>query len=276
MIDARVIRSANIHVTGACNYRCEHCFDTCLAKSVMSPGEWEPRLLRLKSMGVTKINLAGGEPMLYPRLPELCCLAKSMGFTVSMVSNGSLITESSLAALSGTMDWLGLSVDSSDEGDEMAIGRHAPGIKHLDHVREVSGWAHDLGIRVKLNITVVRRSWDKDFHGLICDVSPERTKALRALTLAGANDGRPDTWSITDWQFSTFRSRHSDVPGMVFEDNADMIGTYLMLDPLGRLTLNSGGVKRFVPFDLLLEEGAEAFVDAERYYGRGAVYRWRD
>ena len=274
MSDGRAIRSANIHVTGACNYRCEHCFDTCLARGTMPPEGWGPRLLQLRGLGVTKINLAGGEPMLYPQLPELCDLTKSMGFTVSMVSNGSLITEDSLAALSGTLDWLGLSVDSPDERDEVAIGRHAPGIRHLDRVREASGWAHDLGMRVKLNITVVRRSWDKDFHGLIGDVSPERAKAFRALTLVGANDGRPDTWSVTDGQFSAFRSRHSDVPGMVFEDNADMIGTYLMLDPLGRLTLNDGGAKRFVPFDLLLEEGVGAYVDAERYYGRGAVYPW--
>lgn len=274
MDESKKIRSANIHITGRCNYRCEHCFDACLAKAHLRPEAWKPALCHLRDVGVTKVNLAGGEPTLYPDILEMCELVKSYGFTLSIVSNGSLITKEMMGRLSETVDWLGLSVDSPDEDDEVAMGRHTEGICHLGHVREVSSWAHDAGMRVKLNITVVRRSWDKDFHGLIGDISPDRTKALRALTLKNANDGRPDTWSVTDRQFSDFRQRHSDVPGIVFEDNSDMIGTYLMLDPLGRLTLNSGGVKRFVPFDSLVREGVDRFVDAEGYYGRQALYQW--
>ena len=192
---------------------------------------------------------------------------------MSIVSNGSLITEELINRLSETVDWIGLSVDSPDENDEVIIGRHN-GNRHLDHIIEVSKWAHSRGMKVKLNITVVRQSWFKDFHGLISSIMPERIKAFRALTLKNANDDRPDTWSISQEQFDAFRNRHSDIPGMVFEDNCDMVGTYLMFDPLGRWMVNKGGVKRFLPFEQLLKEGLESMIDVRGYYNRNGVYRW--
>lgn len=239
----------------------------------MAPEQWKPYLEYLGSIGITKINLAGGEPFLYPYLDEICNLIKSMGFTVSIVSNGSLITEAMIKKLSLSVSWLGLSVDSPDENDEIAIGR-TNGMNHLEHIIKVSQWAHKYGMKVKLNITVVRQSWDKDFHELISQVRPERIKAFRALTLRNANDDRLDTWSIGQDQFESFRDRHNDIDQMVFEDNCDMIGTYLMFDPLGRWMVNNGGVKRSLPFEQLVDNGPDSMINVEGYYSRNGVYRW--
>ena len=270
----RKVQSANIHLDGRCNYRCAHCFDTCLPKKCMVPQDWVNHLNYLKSIGITKINLAGGEPFLYPHLNEICKLIKSMGFTVSIVSNGSLITKEKIIDISGTVSWLGLSVDSPDEKDEQAIGRNTGFCNHLSHIIEVSEWAHSYGIKIKLNITVVRQSWNKDFHGLITKVRPERIKAFRALTLKNANDDRNDTWSITEEQYNQFRIRHKDIPNMIFEDNSDMIGTYLMFDPLGKWMVNKDGEKRFLPFEQLRRDGLESMIDVNRYYNRNGVYEW--
>ena len=129
-------------------------------------------------------------------------------------------------------------------------------------------------MKVKLNITVVRRSWNKDFHALIKEVGAERIKAFRALTLKNANDDRPDTWSITEEQYEQFKAAHRDTENMIFEDNSDMIGTYLMFDPLGRWMVNKDGKKRFLPFEQLCRDGLESMVDVDRYYGRNGVYGW--
>lgn len=270
------VQSANIHVCGRCNYHCSHCFDTCLTKEFMRPEGWIPILEHLKIKGVTKINIAGGEPTLYPHLTELCELIKSMGFTVSIVTNGSLLTEERIRELSKTVSWIGLSIDSPDDADEIMIGRHAGNRNHIENIIEVAELAHRYGIKVKLNITVVRRSWCKNFKDIIGKVQPERIKAFRALTLKNANDDRQDVWSITDDQYSTFVETHRDVENMVFEDNEDMQGTYLMFDPIGRWMVNKGGVKRFLPFSKLVRDGLESEVDIDRYYGRNAVYDWRD
>lgn len=268
------IKSANLHVTGVCNYRCEHCFSRKLSNRCITPMEWEPILDYLKEIGVTKINFAGGEPVLYPHLKELAAMAKTKGFVTSIVSNGSLIDEKWLDQMEGLIDWIGLSVDSPDEEDEIVIGRHYYGVKHIENVVKIAELAHERGYKVKLNITIVRKSWFKDYHGLIDAMKPERIKAFRALTLENANDDIPDVWSITREEFDEFRQSHKDVKNMVFEDDSDMVNTYLMFEPLGRLMLNDCKCRGYLPFDTLKNEGIEKYLDVDRYYARDAVYEW--
>jgi len=268
----RKFKSANIHIYGKCNYRCVHCFDRCLTKNYMRPFDWVETLQFLKEYGVEKINLAGGEPMLYPFLDQMCYLVKGMGFKLSIVSNGSLMTEDWLERMSGIVDWIGLSIDSVDEEDEILIGR-GRGV-HLRNIVEVAEMAHRHGIKVKLNITVVRKSWMKDFLPFIEEVNPDRIKCFRALTLKGANDDIPDTWSITDEQFADFKRRHEDIGNIVFEDNEDMVSSYVMFDPMGRWMVDSGYEKRFISFEVMRREGLDKEVDVERYFGRNAVYEW--
>ena len=114
----------------------------------------------------------------------------------------------------------------------------------------------------------------QDFHALISEIGAERVKVFRALTLKGANDDIPDTWSVTDEEFKEFRKKHDDCNRIVFEDNEDMVSSYLMFDPLGRWMVDKGGEKRFLPFETLIREGLESEIDVSRYYGRNAVYDW--
>lgn len=267
------IRSANIHVNGSCNYHCNHCFSRCLrGMGIMKPKEWIPVLDYLKTEGIEKINIAGGEPMLYPYLDELCRLIKNMGFMVTIVSNGSLITEEWLYRMRGIVEWIGLSIDSPDEEDEIAVGRTFKGRGHIKNIIEISNLAHRYGYKVKLNITVVRRSHDKDFSELIERIGAERVKVFRALTIKNANDDIEDTWSIDDEQFEDFRRRHENCSNIIFEDNDDMVGSYMMFSPKGKWMVNKGGVKHFLDFDLLKREGMETKVDAAKYHRRKAVY----
>ncbi len=270
----RRVQSANIHLIGYCNYRCSFCFSRGLTKEYMKPADWIPVLDYLKSIGVTKINLAGGEPALYPHLEEMVDLLRSYDFTVSIVSNGSRIDDAFLRKYLGRISWLGLSIDSPDESDEIRIGRHCSGIEHIAHVRDIARKASDMGYNVKLNITVTQDSWSKDFRPLIEDIRPRRIKAFRAITIRNANDNSGDNWSITSEQFESFRENHCDVQRMVFEDNDDVIDSYLMFDPIGRWMVNSDGVQYFLPFEQLVREGPDSVLDVNRYYGRGAVYDW--
>lgn len=268
------VLSANIHVVGDCDYNCQFCMDRRLTKKYMKPEMWIPMIEYLKKVGVKKINLAGGEPTMYPYLDEIVDLIRSFGFTVSIVSNGSLIDSDFLKRFAGRISWIGLSVDSPDEEDEIRIGRHCVGMNHLEHVKEISKEAETLGYNVKLNITVTRDSWSKDFRPLIGEIRPKRIKAFRALTLKNANDDVEDTWSITDDQFSTFRDNHAGIEGMVFEDNDDIIDTYLMFDPLGRWMVDSNYTKSFLPFEQLVRDGLDSVLDVKGYYARNAVYDW--
>lgn len=273
--NSKIIKSANLHIIEACNYKCEHCFSRCLTHKYLNSEEWMPVIKHLDKIGIEKINFAGGEPTLYPYLKELSTIVKEMGFTTSIVSNGAIMNDSWFEKMDGLIDWIGLSIDSPDESDEIAIGRHMDGLNHLDNVIRVADIARSRGMKVKLNITVVRRSFDKDFRNIIQKVNPDRVKVFRVLTLKDANDDVPDTWSISDEQFAGFRRLHEEVPNIVFEDNDDMVGSYLMFDPQGRWMINKNYEKRFLPLDVLLKEGIESNVDLDKYYDRNAVYKWQ-
>lgn len=274
MNSRKTVLSANIHLIALCNYLCMFCFDRCLTWKFMKPEGWIPILEYLKSIGVIKINLAGGEPTMYPYLDEIVDLIRSYGFVVSIVSNGSRIDSDFLRKFVGRISWIGLSIDSPDEEDEVKIGRHCKGVDHLAHIKEISKEARSPGYNVKINITVTRDSWHKDFRPFIEEVGPKRVKAFRALTLKGANDDVKDIWSISDEQFAMFKENHAGIPDMVFEDNDDMTCSYLMFDPMGNWMVDDGGRKRFLPFETLVRDGLESIIDVDRYYGRNAVYDW--
>ena len=74
----------------------------------------------LKDAGMEKINFSGGEPFLHKRgkfLGELVkfCKQEISVPSVSIISNGSLITERWMAEFGEYVDILGVSCDSFDE-----------------------------------------------------------------------------------------------------------------------------------------------------------------
>lgn len=269
-----LVKSANLHIDGRCNYRCKHCIAQDLVHKNVKPEKWAPVLSYLKSEGITKVNIVGGEPMMYPHIYELCEQVHSMGFTTSIVTNGSLLNDEKLKKLSESVDWIGLSIDSPDEQDEIALGRHKKGLNHIEHVVEIADAAHELGMKVKLNITVIKSSWNKDFRPLIERIGAERVKVFRALAVDGVNSKNAEEWLITDEQFKTMRELHEGMKNIVFEDNSEMISSYLMFDPLARCRLNDGKGVPFIPFEELQRRGIDDVVDTEGYEKRKGNYNW--
>lgn len=268
------IKSVNLHVCGICNHRCKHCFSKTIVHKNMLPKEWKHILLWLKEQGVEKVNFAGGEPLLYPHLDELVSMTKGMGFTTSIVSNGSKMDAAWIKNMKGLIDWIGLSVDSPNEIDEVFLGRHVKGINHIENIVRISNLAHENGIAVKLNITVLKQSYNKDFRPLIKIIRPHRVKVFRALVLKGVNDDVPHEWEINDEQFAKFCHQHKGYDGMVFEDNDDMVNSYLMFDPLGRLMVNDKREMQFVPFDKICKKNLDELIDIQKYVKRGGIYEW--
>ena len=126
----------NWHVTQACNFHCGYCY-----------AQWQPRghqmdLIRdpaatrvlLESLygrfstrvASPRLNFAGGEPLLHPeRLLMAVRTARSIGFDVSLISNGSRLSASLMARLVPELSLLGLSIDAVRPEVLAAIGRRA-------------------------------------------------------------------------------------------------------------------------------------------------------
>ena len=253
-----------------------------MVNTVMGFEDWKPIFEDLRNnQGIDKINFVGGEPLLYNDLIRCCQFCKSLGFTVSIVSNGSLINREFLEKASGIVDWIGLSLDSADENIEKEVGRcnHSCTTNHIRNVIKVSRMAHEFGIKIKLNITVLKQSYQQDFSEIIRIANPERVKVFQVMRLEGHNDDQFDYYAVTREQFDQFVRRHKDIElsnGLhpVFESSDDMVDSYLMLDPLGRVMRNTGNVNWTEPYEEFMAKGADNALDLKKYIDRGGIYEW--
>ena len=275
-------RSANIHICSSCNYHCGFCFAKNISNGSLTFEEWKPIFEDLRyNQGIEKINFAGGEPLLYRELLRCCQFCKSIGFVVSIVSNGSLITREFLERAKGCIDWIGLSVDSTDEEIEVELGRTTRNENptHIRNVIKVSHLVHEFGIKVKLNITVVSQSYQQDFSEIIRIVNPERVKVFQVMKLKGHNEDVFDKYAVTGEQFAQFVRRHEKIElsnnqHPVFEKTDDIVDSYLMLDPLGRVMRNSYNVFTLETYKELTDNGIDRSLDVNKYIRRGGIYAW--
>lgn len=77
-----------------------------------------------KEMGVKAIEMTGGgEPSLHPNFVEVVNKMVECGFDMSIVSNGSKLTEDKIKALSPNMLWARISVDAGNVDDYVKIRR---------------------------------------------------------------------------------------------------------------------------------------------------------
>ena len=238
---------------------------------------------RIAEFGFEKINFAGGEPTLCLWLPDLIARAKKHGMTTSIVTNGSRITDQWLDALNGSLDWVGLSIDTVDPEKLIDLGRAVGGkipiteTEYLDIIRAIK----QHGIRLKINTVVTSVTWQEDFTAFIRLAKPERWKLLQALAVKGQNDAFIADFTITAQQFEAYvrQNRVVDNDGMrvVPESNAAMTESYIMIDPAGRFFDNAQGFYEYsTP---ILEGGVEealkqVSIDTERFRQRGGHYDW--
>ena len=259
---------------------CVHCFAANLPAALL-PLDDSIKLVRmLAQAGFRKINFAGGEPMLYNGIDDLIRVAKENGMTTSVVTNGTRITDAWLDDIAGCLDWITLSIDSSNPETHRQSGRAAgdgplPTEKYLEMCRSIK--RH--GIRLKINTVVTRYNCNENMTEFIREAMPERWKIMRALPIAGQNDRNAGRFEVTDGQFQEYvernRSVEQDGIRVVPEDNDLMTGSYVMVDPTGRFFGNMEG--RYTYSRPILEAGIagalqEIEIDPERFRKRGGRY----
>ena len=115
----------NLHITEKCNFKCRYCFAHFENKNDMGISEWKRVIDNLKQSGmVTQINFAGGEPVLYSDFAEIFDYAYAQGFELSVISNGSMLLDSTRLpeGFFRKLTTLGISVDSVEPETLRALG----------------------------------------------------------------------------------------------------------------------------------------------------------
>jgi organic radical activating enzyme len=171
-----LIRSVNYFISRKCNYSCQFCFHTQKTTHHLTLGQAEAGLKLLRQAGCEKINFAGGEPFVHASLlGQLCRLSHQMGLAVSIISNGSLITDKWMKEYGQYVDVLGVSVDSFVPETNGMIGRGGDANnRHVDRILRVRDMCAEHSIKFKMNTVVCSLNWCEDMSRRVLELRPDR------------------------------------------------------------------------------------------------------
>ena len=172
----RGVRDLRISVIDRCNYRCPYCMPADVfgdgheflpRDSWLTPGEIRRLASLFARLGVTKIRLTGGEPLLRRDLGEIVAgLAGLDGIDdIALTTNGTRLTERARELRDAGLARVTLSMDSLDPDvfRDMSGGRG-----DLDTVLRGLETAREVGFDpIKLNVTVQRGQNDHTVLDLV-------------------------------------------------------------------------------------------------------------
>ena len=166
----RPLRDLRVSVTDRCNFRCRYC----MPAEIFGPGfPFLPQshLLRFEeitrlvsiftSLGVEKIRITGGEPLLRKDLPQLIAMLKAVEGVreIAMTTNGSLLAEHAAALKEAGLNRVTVSLDSLDDARFQQI--NARGYSVATILKGIDK-AHEVGLGVKINMVVQKGVNDQD------------------------------------------------------------------------------------------------------------------
>nr|WP_321353142.1 viperin family antiviral radical SAM protein [uncultured Methanoregula sp.] len=277
MSSAGIIKSVNWHLISSCNYRCRFCFARNLGEVPVSFNEGVEIIRKLVDLGMDKINFAGGEPLLHPRLHDYCTVAKDHGMTVSVTTNGSFLDGNQIARMSEVVDWIALSIDSGSDEIEARLGRGCG--NHVANCTKVARIIREAGIRLKMNTTITAQTYSENMIPLVKSIKPDRWKVLQMLHIRGENDDAAADLAITSDQFNHFVENHRQVcldsGGFPVFESCDAIeNSYFMITPSGNVKIDAGNIITKFSIAEVISLGVEYFVSPVKYRERGGIYEW--
>lgn len=235
----------NFHITKECNMKCKFCFGGFSESFVKRTKEDWFYLIKKISKETSfiknkRINFAGGEPLIIPYLSDLVKLAKEEGFETSIITNGSLLTESFLDSVKDYIDMIGISIDSTDDNVNNIIGRKTiKGVMSLQEYIDKCNWITNRGIKLKVNTVINKYNYSLSMSKLIENTSIDRWKILRMLKIDNENR-KFHHICPSDQDFELFIRNHSKYK-FVLENDDDITSTYIFISPSGDLMDNSTG-----------------------------------
>ena len=188
----RTIDYLRVALTDRCNLKCWYCVGRDhhqrLAPDEVLRHDEFVRLLRLavNHLGITKIRLTGGEPLLYDRLEELVRVLRSLPLLreLTLTSNGLLLAEKAAMLYRAGLDRVNVSLEgASDEAYRRITGQAC-----LDRVRSGLRAVLEAGFeKPKINI-VLCRTFDLDELRRLFEIGRQFAHELRFIELMG-HDG---------------------------------------------------------------------------------------
>ena len=198
----RPLRDLRISVTDRCNFRCRYCMPEEIFgpdypflphERILSFDEIE-RLVRIfVSLGVKKIRLTGGEPLLRKNLPDLVCRLHAIeGIEdIALTTNGTLLKKFAQPLAAAGLKRVSVSLDSLDEqrfgdmnGQRGTVKAVLEGIEN----------AANAGLLVKINMVVQKGKNDVDILQMaqFFKAKPHILRFIEYMDVGNANGWKLD------------------------------------------------------------------------------------
>lgn len=99
--EKRRISTVQIELTNNCNYTCSHCYlgEDLDKNTYLGFDQFERIIESFEKLGLSHVDLTGGEPLLYGGLPDILRYLYSKGLIITLKSNGSLMNTEILSLL---------------------------------------------------------------------------------------------------------------------------------------------------------------------------------
>ncbi len=160
----RIGRKLRISITDKCNMRCVYCMPNGNTEwfednNILTYDEIVKLATILARLGIEKIRVTGGEPLVRPKVEDLIKSLSNIDEVkaISMTTNALLLRDKVMQLRDAGLSSINVSLDTFKEDRFKAI----TGIRGLSKVMKAIRVADDAGLKIKIN-SVIMRGWNDD------------------------------------------------------------------------------------------------------------------
>lgn len=183
----RKVTSLRVSVTQRCNLNCFYCHkEGELSPSTeMAPDELTRLVAIAGSLGMNKIKITGGEPLLREDIVEVVRGCSPFMKETSLTTNGILLGDKALDLRKAGLDRVNISLDTMDR----ETYRRITGVDKLDDILEGIDRAKEAGLTpIKLNMVLMKGINEDQVEGMI-KTAGEKGVILQIIELETTKEG---------------------------------------------------------------------------------------
>ena len=192
----RTFTKLRLQLTQNCNYACSYCMEDGdhFVEERLQLHDLMHILACLRDAGISALRLTGGEPLLYPQLPDLLARLPELAMnSVGITSNGQSLEHFLPALHQAQVQHLNISIDTLDAGRFRELTKHG----NLNRVLSALRQAIDMGFKVKIN-TVAMKNFTEDQLDPLLTLAAELDVEVRFLELMAMGHLQNDKSSWRD------------------------------------------------------------------------------
>lgn len=167
----RKIDYLRISVTDLCNLRCEYCMPKdgvvkCLHNEIISPERIKEIVSICVSLGINKVRISGGEPLVRKGIIDICKYIKEIDGVkeLCLTTNGILLEKYAKELFDAGVDRINVSLDTLNKDKYLKITRGGNIVDVLNGLKKIN----EIGFKnTKLNVVLIKGFNDDEINDFI-------------------------------------------------------------------------------------------------------------